>query len=92
MSQVPHGDYTQLRVKTRSPSDKEEPSNELVTSGTAYHGRKHVLNVKQNYLPEYDCDGTNDIDYKVLNIDVSEVIRYVIYSGKPLQLCMTISC
>ena len=62
--------YSCNSVKTRSPSDKEEPSNELVTSGTAYHGRKHVLNVKQNYLPEYDCDITNDIDYKVLNIDV----------------------
>ena len=59
MSQVPHGDYTQLRVKTRSPSDKEEPLNELVTSGTAYHDRKHVLNVKQNYLPENDFDETN---------------------------------
>ena len=72
MSQVPHGDYTQLRVKTRSPSDKEEPPNELVTSDTAYHGRKQVFNVKQKYLPEYDCDETNDIDYKVLNIDVAK--------------------
>ena len=57
MSQVPYGDYTQLRVITRSPSDKEEPSNELVTSG-----KTSLKHVKQTYLPEYDFDETNEFE------------------------------